>query len=137
MYSGILYSHLEKLFAISDVLSNNQFEFESLALNTLWTPCLNLNCCHLTIFECSVTLNKVLKQELCHLYDLGRMLELAVVAKSLELEELNDTRGGWERELSLRLTQWVMADKCTHALELCFIVAPKLSVTTLTWFKGV
>ena len=79
MYTGILDSHLEKLFAISDLLSSNQFEFESLALNTFWTPCSNLNCYHLTISECSVTLNKVLKQEICHPYNLGRMLELAVV----------------------------------------------------------
>ena len=79
MYNGISDSHLEKLFAISDFLSNNQFEFKSLALNTLWTPCLNLNCYHVAISECSVTLNKVLKQELCHLYDLGWMLVLAVV----------------------------------------------------------
>ena len=57
--------------------------------------------------------------------------------KSLGLEELNVTRGGWEGELSLRLTQWVMVGKCTHALELPFIIAPKLLVTTLTWFKGV
>ena len=28
--------------------------------------------------------------------------------KSLGLEELNDIREGWEGELSLRLTQWVM-----------------------------
>ena len=57
--------------------------------------------------------------------------------KSLGLEELNGTRGGWEGELSLRLTPWVMAGKCAHALELRFITAPNLSVTTLTWFKGV
>ena len=54
--------------------------------------------------------------------------------KSLGLEELNGTREG---ELSLRLTQWVMAGKRVHALELRFIIAPKLLVTTLTWFKGV
>ena len=37
--------------------------------------------------------------------------------------------------LPFQLTQWVMADKCMHALELHFIVAPKLSVTTLTWLS--
>ena len=58
-------------------------------------------------------------------------------SKSLGLEELNKTRGGWEGELSLQLTQWVMAGKCAHVLELRFIVPPKLSVTTLTWLKGV
>ena len=58
-------------------------------------------------------------------------------SKSLGLEELNKTRGGWEGKLPLRLTQWVMAGKCAHVLELRFIVAPKFLVTTLTWINGV